>query len=45
MGLKAMGHSKGLPKRGLLVPHRWGTIFKGRGESGGDKRGNPQPIG
>ena len=31
MGLMAMGDGKGLPKRGLPAPHRWGTIFKGRG--------------
>ena len=45
MGLKAVGHGTGLPKRGLPVPHRWETIFKGRGESGGDGRGNPLPKG
>ena len=40
-----MGHGMGLPKRGLLAPHRWGTIFKGRGEVGGDEKGNPLPKG
>ena len=39
-----MGHGMGLPKRGLSVPHRWGTIFKGY-EVGGDGRGNPLPKG